>query len=275
MTEMPPSGPAPPTMRRTSGDDADGDRRGKRPATEPAARTTSARRARTPRARPSVDVDSRHLVPFLLGPDPPCARSSDGIDAAGPGKSTPNDGPGTYQPALDGVRAVSVVAALLFHAGVSWMSGGYLGAAGLLHPLRLPDHPPACWPSTSALDAPTPPPSTAGGLAACCRRASCASLGVCLFAAGGALDGAADLRRDFRRIARSQLGHRSPVRAATPSNSPPKPDGASPLDPLLGPRRSRSSSTGSWPLSAGLLLLWASCRFMTTGAAFCWACRRD
>ena len=34
-----------------------------------------------------------------------------------------------YQPALDGTRALSVVAVLLFHGGVSWMSGGYVGVS--------------------------------------------------------------------------------------------------------------------------------------------------
>jgi peptidoglycan/LPS O-acetylase OafA/YrhL len=34
-----------------------------------------------------------------------------------------------YQPALDGVRAVAVVMVLLFHAGLSWMGGGYLGVS--------------------------------------------------------------------------------------------------------------------------------------------------
>ena len=32
-----------------------------------------------------------------------------------------------YQPGLDGLRAVSVVAVILYHAGFSWMSGGFLG----------------------------------------------------------------------------------------------------------------------------------------------------
>ncbi|MFN8020861.1 MAG: acyltransferase family protein [Acidimicrobiales bacterium] len=32
-----------------------------------------------------------------------------------------------YQPALDGVRAVSVTAVLLYHAGFSWMHGGFFG----------------------------------------------------------------------------------------------------------------------------------------------------
>jgi len=32
-----------------------------------------------------------------------------------------------YQPALDGIRAVAVVAVVLFHAGVTWLPGGFLG----------------------------------------------------------------------------------------------------------------------------------------------------
>ncbi|MCU1359121.1 MAG: hypothetical protein JWN99_410, partial [Ilumatobacteraceae bacterium] len=32
-----------------------------------------------------------------------------------------------YQPSLDGVRAVSVIAVLLYHAGFHWMHGGFLG----------------------------------------------------------------------------------------------------------------------------------------------------
>jgi peptidoglycan/LPS O-acetylase OafA/YrhL len=32
-----------------------------------------------------------------------------------------------YQPALDGVRAVAVLAVMLFHGGVSWLPGGFLG----------------------------------------------------------------------------------------------------------------------------------------------------
>ena len=34
-----------------------------------------------------------------------------------------------YQPALDGLRALAVAAVLLFHAGLGWMSGGYLGVS--------------------------------------------------------------------------------------------------------------------------------------------------
>src|SRR5215475_1784246 len=32
-----------------------------------------------------------------------------------------------YRPALDGVRALAVSAVLLFHGGVAWLPGGFLG----------------------------------------------------------------------------------------------------------------------------------------------------
>jgi peptidoglycan/LPS O-acetylase OafA/YrhL len=34
-----------------------------------------------------------------------------------------------YQPALDGVRALAVAAVLVFHGGISWLPGGYLGVS--------------------------------------------------------------------------------------------------------------------------------------------------
>ncbi|MGH9133576.1 MAG: acyltransferase family protein, partial [Ilumatobacteraceae bacterium] len=34
-----------------------------------------------------------------------------------------------YQPALDGTRAIAVVMVLLFHGGVGWMGGGYIGVS--------------------------------------------------------------------------------------------------------------------------------------------------
>lgn len=37
--------------------------------------------------------------------------------------------PLSYQPALDGLRAVAVVMVLCFHAGFGWMSGGYFGVS--------------------------------------------------------------------------------------------------------------------------------------------------
>ena len=47
----------------------------------------------------------------------------------GPVHSTPPSVGFAYQPALDGVRAVAVVLVLLFHAGFTWMSGGYVGVS--------------------------------------------------------------------------------------------------------------------------------------------------
>ena len=32
-----------------------------------------------------------------------------------------------YQPALDGIRALAVLAVLLYHSGYAWMPGGFLG----------------------------------------------------------------------------------------------------------------------------------------------------
>ena len=39
----------------------------------------------------------------------------------------PHGGTLTYWPALDGVRALAVTAVLLFHGGVAWLPGGFLG----------------------------------------------------------------------------------------------------------------------------------------------------
>ncbi|HRE01908.1 MAG TPA: hypothetical protein PLV68_11460, partial [Ilumatobacteraceae bacterium] len=34
-----------------------------------------------------------------------------------------------YQPALDGLRAIAVLAVVCFHGGLPWASGGYLGVS--------------------------------------------------------------------------------------------------------------------------------------------------
>ena len=100
-----------------------------------------------------------------------------------------------YQPALDGTRALAVTAVLLFHGGVSWMSGGYLGVSVfftlsgyLITSLLLTEH------------------ASTGSIAAAAfytrraRRLLPASLvcivGVCLMAWAGWFEGVANLRRD-------------------------------------------------------------------------------
>ncbi len=32
-----------------------------------------------------------------------------------------------YQPALDGLRALSVIAVILYHANLAWLLGGFIG----------------------------------------------------------------------------------------------------------------------------------------------------
>ncbi|MFM7685194.1 MAG: acyltransferase family protein [Actinomycetota bacterium] len=100
-----------------------------------------------------------------------------------------------YQPALDGVRAVAVATVLLFHAGLSWMGGGYLGVSvfftlsGFL--------------ITSLLLAEHEATGTVGVAAFYTRRAKrllpasllCLAV-VCALAAAGAFEGLANLRRD-------------------------------------------------------------------------------
>ena len=52
-----------------------------------------------------------------VGPEAPAASPTAGTTRR----------PMAYVPALDGLRAVAVVGVMLFHGGVSWMPGGYLG----------------------------------------------------------------------------------------------------------------------------------------------------
>ena len=58
-------------------------------------------------------------------PSPPTQPPAD-VDAHAGTRSVPQSGL-AYQPGLDGLRALSIIAVLLYHAGVSWAGGGFLG----------------------------------------------------------------------------------------------------------------------------------------------------
>ncbi len=45
-----------------------------------------------------------------------------------------------YQPGLDGLRAISVIAVILYHAGFGWMHGGFLGVEVFFVVSGLPHH---------------------------------------------------------------------------------------------------------------------------------------
>jgi peptidoglycan/LPS O-acetylase OafA/YrhL len=34
-----------------------------------------------------------------------------------------------YEPSLDGIRAFSVIAVMLYHANIAWLPGGFLGVS--------------------------------------------------------------------------------------------------------------------------------------------------
>ncbi len=100
-----------------------------------------------------------------------------------------------YQPGLDGLRGVAVIAVLLFHGNFGWMSGGYLGVSVfftlsgfLITTLLLKERS-----RTGATD-------LGGFYSRRIRRllpASCVCLvGVIVAGAAGVFDGVANLRRD-------------------------------------------------------------------------------
>ena len=187
-----PSGPAPPTMRSTGGSSADARTPPYRDGDERGEQWREHCRPPPVAHRPmGSSNETMHRRPFAGARIGACPlRMMASVGQSGGSRTT------VYQPALDGVRAVSVVAVLLFHAGFSWMTGGYLGVSvfftlsGFLITRLLVDE----RERTGRIAAGRV--LRPGGRDACCRRASCASSGCALFAAFGAFDGVADLRRD-------------------------------------------------------------------------------
>jgi peptidoglycan/LPS O-acetylase OafA/YrhL len=77
------------------------------------------RRALFSEGRPGSETGPRAAVTSSRGP----SKSSDGAVP-----DSPRAGPQlSYVPALDGLRALAVVGVLLFHGGISWTPGGFLG----------------------------------------------------------------------------------------------------------------------------------------------------
>ena len=65
-------------------------------------------------------------------PDLPCDVDGAPVSAPTVTASLPPRSPGgslRHEPALDGIRALAVVMVLLFHGGVSWVRGGYVGVS--------------------------------------------------------------------------------------------------------------------------------------------------
>ncbi len=103
-----------------------------------------------------------------------------------------------YQPSLDGLRALSVVVVLFYHAGFSWMHGGFFGvevffvvSGFLITSLLLEEHDRNGQHLLRGL-------LDAAGQAGCCRRSSPCSLAVSLWAAlAGSAEQQSQLRRDI------------------------------------------------------------------------------
>ena len=78
----------------------------------------------------AIDTTSIGTAPRTLAPTPaPSAAAADAPGPVAPRAPLPRVGPGLvrYQPAVDGLRALAVLAVLAYHWPATWMRGGFLG----------------------------------------------------------------------------------------------------------------------------------------------------
>ena len=45
-----------------------------------------------------------------------------------------------HQRGVDGLRGVAVILVIIFHSGLGWLPGGFLGVSAFFHTLRVFDH---------------------------------------------------------------------------------------------------------------------------------------
>ena len=132
--------------------------------------------------------------------------------------SRPQDKRLPYMPGIDALRAIAVLAVFLYHAGVGWMPGGFLGvdvffviSGYLITSLLLSEY---------AARGPRRPLAASGcaGRGGCCPRSACC-IAVVAWSSPRSLDAGADAaaarRRDRHRSATSPTGTSSSTTSPT------------------------------------------------------------
>ena len=151
-----------------------------RPARDAAAPTRRTRCRRTRRragsAAPTDPPTLRRLRARSTSRRRRCGASDAGRRTAPAGRWPPRSGargparPFGYQPGLDGLRALSVIVVICYHAGFAWMPRRVDRRRGVLRRVRLPDHDAAARGARAQPDASTSGSSGCAGPAGCCRR---------------------------------------------------------------------------------------------------------